>query len=404
MMDPTAPPAGNHEPLRVLRVLTRPNDGGPTQQAIALWHALADRGVRTLLVTGSVQAGEATRAPAAHGVPAVALADVLAGADVAGWLELSALGRRLSPWADWRASRLLRACMAAWRPDVVHTHTSKAGWLGRRAARRANVPVVAHTFHGHVLRDYFPAPVGAALAWLERRLARRTDLLVAVSASCADELAAAQVAPRAAFHIVPPAVPQVSAAERAAARAELGIAATARRVAFVGRLVPIKRPLDFVAAVQRVPGLGGDVFGDGPLRRAVAGAAAAGDVRMLGSRPDAARWLAAYDALVLPSRREGLPLVAVEAARAGVALVGYDVPGVADAALALGGELAPRDGGPAALAAAIARAIGRRSAMPSADPFAPAAVAAELHRLYALALHSARRRSVDTRVPTEPTP
>ncbi|MFN9707465.1 MAG: hypothetical protein ACK595_21945, partial [Planctomycetota bacterium] len=114
--DPAAAPAVA-APLRVVRVLTRPNEGGPTRQAIALWHAHRAMGVRTLLVTGRGRAGETAALPSRHGVPAVGLADVLRGRVDEGWLELPALGRAIAPWADWRAGRTLHACLAAVRPD-----------------------------------------------------------------------------------------------------------------------------------------------------------------------------------------------------------------------------------------------------------------------------------------------
>lgn len=381
--------------LRVLRVLTRPNLGGPTRQAIALWHAFAARGAATLLVTGAVGAGEALLSPAEHEVPELSLAQALAaGPAAAGWVVVPELGRRLSPFADRRAARVLRLLMASHRPDVVHTHTSKAGVLGRRAARAASVGKIVHTFHGHVLQDYFPRPIGWLLGRIERHLAARTDVLCAVSASCADELAAAGVAPRARFHVVPPAVPLPTPLLRVDARARLGIAAGECRVVCAGRLVPIKRVADFVRAVATLPGVHGDVCGDGPEREALTALAARlapGRVHFRAARPDFARELPAYDALLLPSVREGLPLVAVEAFAAGVPVVGYDVPGVHDALLGLGrGVLVPVTAGPAGLAAAVAPLLGDvaaaqalvASARAAVARCTPEAVAETLLRLY----------------------
>lgn len=387
-------------PPHIVRVLTRPNEGGPTRQAIALWHALRALGAPTLLVTGRVRRGETALRPSEHGVPAIDLAAALRGGAREGWLELPSLGRAVAPWSDWRAERALAQVLRACRPDVVHTHTSKAGLVGRRAAWAAGVPVVVHTFHGHVLRDYFPAPLAWLLARLERRLAARTDELVAVSASCADELAALGVAPRARFTVVLPAVPPAPVASRAAARARLGIAPDAVRVACVGRLVPIKRVERFVAALRLLPGVGGDVIGDGPLRARLQAAAAGVDVRFLGAVPEAGQWLAAYDAVALAGRREGLPLVAVEAARAGVAVAGSDVPGVADAVAALGGDLAPEGDGPTGLAAAIARAVARRPRPDAAAAFAPERAAAALLALY----DAARRRKTPAMADTPDAP
>src|SRR5690606_14622376 len=129
--------------------------------------------------------------PADHGVPRA-----VADGTGPGWLQLPSMRRGLDLFGDRRAQWQLRQLMRAYGPDIVHTHTSKAGMLGRKAAWAERIPVVAHTFHGHVLKDYFGKLPSLLLARLERRLARRTDLLWAISPSCADELAACGVAAR----------------------------------------------------------------------------------------------------------------------------------------------------------------------------------------------------------------
>src|SRR5262245_40994058 len=120
--------------MRVLRVLTRPNLGGPTRQAIALWHAHARLGVQTLLATGAVDRTEPMLSPADGGVPALAFDAALAAGELAsGWVQVPGLVRGAAPFGDRRARAALRALMRSLRPDVVHTHTSKAGLVGRRA-------------------------------------------------------------------------------------------------------------------------------------------------------------------------------------------------------------------------------------------------------------------------------
>jgi glycosyltransferase involved in cell wall biosynthesis len=328
-------------------------------------------------------------------VPQRTWRDVLQlGGEAEGWVELPHLQRGVAPWADARAGYALRQLLRRWAPDVVHTHTSKAGWIGRRAVRSAGVSVVVHTFHGHVLQDYFGRAASAWLRRLERRLAARTDVLLAVSDSCADELAAAGVAARARFVVVPPAVPLVTPSPRAAARDRLGIPGGQFRLACVGRLVPIKRVAHFVEMLAQRPDWHGDVIGDGPERARLQthiAAVAAGRVQLRGAEPDIASLLSAYDALVLPSVREGCPLVAVEAFRAGVPVVGYDVPGVRDVLTRWGhGLLVPVAAGPAGLAAAVARlaadaelvAATVAAAADGVGRFAPAAVARELLAVY----------------------
>jgi len=145
--------------------------------------------------------------------------------------------------------------------------------------------------------------------------------------------------------------------------------------------------------VAQVVGLCGDVVGDGPEHLALAARAAAlapDRVRLWPGRPSLPSELSAYDALVLPSVREGLPLVAVEAFAAGVPVVGYDVPGVRDAVRLGGGTLVPPLAGPAGLAAALrelladarVRAQAVAAGRAGLARFAPAAVAAQLEALY----------------------
>lgn len=343
--------------MRVMRILTRPNLGGPTRQAAALYRAHAALSVQTLLVVGRCEAGEAALNLDALGAPVLSLQDALRqGPAARGLVQLEDLGRGLRPWRDRRALLALRALMRTFRPDVVHTHTSKAGWLGRRAARATAVPLLAHTFHGHVLRDYFGPLRSWLLAQLERRAARRTDLLFAVSASCARELEDLGVAARGRIEVLPPAVDTALpvAGQRQRARQQLSLPDDAFVAVCAGRLVPIKRVDHFVRAVQAAPWLRGEVFGDGPLSASLRAHAPAA-VTFRGARADLPALLPAYDALVLPSVREGYPLVAIEAFAAGVPVVGYDVPGVADALAAGRGLLVPVAAGPAGLGAALLR-------------------------------------------------
>lgn len=376
--------------MRVMRILTRPNVGGPTAQAIALWHAQARRGVTTLLVTGRCGPDEAVQLPADHGIPRV---DPFADATAGGWSELADLGRGIAPRPDWRAWRRLRELIRRWRPDVVHTHTSKAGALGRLALPTNGRPRLVHTFHGHVLADYFGPVRSWWLRRLERWLARRADALIGVSPSCVDELVAFGIAERARFSVIVPAVATTAPLARAAARQRLGLPADALCIGTVGRLVPIKRIEHFLGVLAMLPAATGVVIGDGPLRGSLtAQAASLGDrCRFVGVRDDVGAVLSAFDVMLLTGRREGLPLVAVEAFAAGVPVVGYDVPGIRDALATLGaGVLVPEAGGPAAVVEAVNRLLGRTeererivaAARHAVAQFAPDSIAGELLTLY----------------------
>ena len=162
--------------MRVMRVLTRPNVGGPTMQAIALWHAHRELGARTVLAVGTCLSSETAVDLRAHGIPQLDPREL--GPSSEGFFVVDGLGNRRSPWAHRRARLVLCDAMRNVRPDVVHTHTSAAGFVGRRAAKAAGVQRTVHTFHGIVLRDYFSPLVSWALLRLEARLAQSTSALV----------------------------------------------------------------------------------------------------------------------------------------------------------------------------------------------------------------------------------
>ncbi len=178
--------------IRVLRLIARLNVGGPALHVSYLTRGLADRGYDTTLVAGQVGAAEGSMEYAARdlGVEPLFLPmlqrDIDAGHDVGAVLRVRDLIRTL-------------------RPDILHTHTAKAGAVGRLAAAIARVPdppVIVHTFHGHVLRGYFGPAKTFAFRETERSLARRTDRLIAVSPEVRDELVAQRIAPFEKFAVV----------------------------------------------------------------------------------------------------------------------------------------------------------------------------------------------------------
>jgi glycosyltransferase involved in cell wall biosynthesis len=331
---------------RVMWLMTRLNVGGPARQAAVLTKALGARNYRVELLVGSEAPSEGK------------LDDGLDAQLVPG------LGRPVSPLRDLRAARFLMRRLRDRPVDVVHTHTAKAGALGRLAAHRAKVPVVIHTFHGHVLEGYFSAPVARTITAVERRLATWTDALVAVSPEIRDELLSLGVGKPEQWRVIPLGLDldQLLAPgpTKQEARALLGLPQEGHIVGSVGRLVPIKDIECFLEAAASVARDRSDVTfvvaGDGELRTALEerGEALLGErVRFLGWVFDLPALYAALDVVVLTSRNEGTPTALIEAGAAGRPVVATSVGGVpAVVEDAVTGILVP-PGDPRAVAAAV---------------------------------------------------
>jgi glycosyltransferase involved in cell wall biosynthesis len=342
--------------IRVLRVIARLNMGGPAHQAAILSGRRLDPDrFQTLLVHGSLPAGESSMA-------------YLAEREGARTEFVPSLIQPVNPFSDARALAALRSIAHDFRPQIVHTHTAKAGFLGRTAALTLRPrPIIAHTFHGHVLEGYFgPAKTGAYRR-LERALGRRSDVLIGVSQATVDDLVRLDVAPRERFRVIRLGLDlddygTPREGDRAAVRGELGLTDKDFLVVFVGRVVPIKR-LDVMlralaAAAQQNAAIHLAVVGDGEIRgdleRQAAGLAIADRVHFLGYRKDLPRVFAAADLAAVSSDNEGTPVSLIEAGAAGLPGVGTDVGGVSEVITADTGELVP-PGDSGALANAIVR-------------------------------------------------
>ncbi|HUT36229.1 MAG TPA: glycosyltransferase family 4 protein [Planctomycetota bacterium] len=268
--------------------------------------------------------------------------------------------RRPAPLSDFAALRTLCRLMRTERYDLVHTHASKAGFLGRLAARRAGVPAVVHTPHTFPFErhDTVLAPLYKVL---ERLAARWADRLVLVSASQREVAERAGLGPSHRLVVIPNGIrlpEREPAAARRKFRAELGLRDADRVVALVGRLAPQKDVQTFLSVAREltralpearlllvgaadnsryVRGLRPRIS-EAAWRVAFGGQAPAGAVpwapdlplRLLGERPDAAELVAAVDVVILPSLYEGLPYSLLEAMAQRVPVVASRVTGNVD--------------------------------------------------------------------------
>jgi glycosyltransferase involved in cell wall biosynthesis len=347
---------------------------------ILLAAGLKDRAYETLLVIGqeSPREGNMFELAVAKGVE---------------WTAMPGLGREVRPWQDLRALVGLYRLMRRFRPDVVHTHTAKAGLVGRLAARVAGVPVVVHTFHGHVLRGYFGRVLTAFYTGLERWLGARSDILVAVSEAVKHDLVALGVAAEAKIRVIPLGLDLDALAgvlPRGSLRTEAGVDASAPLVGIVGRLAPIKDLDTFLRAAVRVresaPAVRFSVVGDGEERGRLEAEARRlgleGCVFFHGWRRDMAPVYGDLDVVVNSSRNEGTPVALIEALAAARPVVATRVGGTPDL---LGdgdrGLLVP-PGDAEALGAAIVETLDRRER---------SLARARAGQAYVLAHHSSRR-------------
>jgi glycosyltransferase involved in cell wall biosynthesis len=306
--------------IRVMRVIARMNVGGPALQVAGLMRGLNAEHFDQRLYSGFVESGEADYldlcAPdvSVHRVPT--------------------LGRSVRPADDARCLLRLTNAMREFRPHILHTHTAKAGALGRTAALLARVPVRVHTFHGHLLHGYFSPAKTRLVVAAERTFAKFSDHLVAVGNQVRDDLVAAGIGRPGQYYVVPPGTALSPLPDRQAARQRLGLPATGPVVAYVGRVTRVKRPdrlIEVAQAVRRVvPTAAFAVCGEGDLLGELRAAPRdlEGALHLLGWRADVETVYAAADVVLLTSDNEGMPVSLIEAGLAALPAVATRVGGV----------------------------------------------------------------------------
>ena len=305
--------------LSIVHVIARLNVGGAALHVLQLAREQERRGHDVLVIAGTLAAGEESMEYIGEEL----------GVHV---FKLPVLQREISLRADGAAVLALRALLRERRPDVLHTHTAKAGATGRLAALAAGGArprAIVHTYHGHVLSGYFSRRWERVFRLIERGLSHTAGALVAVSDEVRDDLVRFRVAPVHRFDVVAygfdlPAWSDADDESRLRIREEIE---ADRRfvVGWAGRLTAIKRPLDLVRTLHALVDDGVDALlvlvGDGEDRPGVEALAARLGVidrcRFVGFRKSIREWYASFDALLLTSANEGTPVVAIEALAAG---------------------------------------------------------------------------------------
>ena len=358
--------------LRVATVITRMTAGAG---GVALRGALALDPARydvTIIAGGAGFDGEnpydggpavQSGPDAVRGAPP---GDLLAAAEAAGLdvMRVANLVAPISPRKDTAAVRTLTDLLAAGHFDVVHTHSAKAGALGRVAGHRAGVDRIVHTYHGFPFHDFQPAWRRRSYVAIERWLGRRTDAVLAVGAAVAADTARLRLVAPERIHTIAPAIDPIGAlpdrSARGIARRRMGLAPGLRLVGTVGRVDYQKAPELWVDALASI--VADDVWGvwigDGPLREKMLARVRRRGLterfRFLGHRDDVTELLPAFDVFAMASRYEGLPCVIVEAMQARVPVVATAVNAVQDLVVPGSTGLLVPPGSPALLGNAIA--------------------------------------------------
>jgi glycosyltransferase involved in cell wall biosynthesis len=308
-------------PIRVMRVIARMNVGGPAVQVSGLMRGFNSSEFDHRLYTGFCAADEADY------LDSVAT-DVRA-------IRIEGLGRRVNVGGDVRAFLSLVKAIREFNPHIIHTHTAKAGFLGRLASLVSlQKSVRVHTFHGHLLDGYFGSFKRTLVVIAEKSLALITQQLLAVGDKVRQDLLEAGIGSKGKFGLMPPGLAIGNLPSKDNALSFLGINNERLQCAFIGRVTKIKRPDRFLDVVHEIKkrqvNLDFFIAGDGELLETCKERIAAEElpIAVLGWQSDIERVLSAADIVVLTSDNEGTPLSLIQAGMAGLPVVSTNVGSV----------------------------------------------------------------------------
>jgi len=311
------------QPIRVIKIIARMNVGGPAVMVADLMRNFDPKLVNALLVTGYCDENESDYLDeVAKDVKAV---------------RVPGFGRSISPLRDVNAFFLLIKEIRKFKPDVIHTHTAKAGVLGRVAGLIAAPSAKrVHTFHGHLLHGYFSKSKTQLVVFVEKFLAVITFRLIAIGNSVKKDLLNAKIGKVSKYEVIFPGLQPLKTYAKEEAKKSLGLESDKTYLVFVGRLTQIKRP-DRLLEIARYlkanqPNSQILIAGAGELLETIEGVSASEGLPMtfLGWRSDIDLILSAGDIAILCSDNEGIPLTLIQASQAGLPIVSTDVGSVSD--------------------------------------------------------------------------
>ncbi len=326
---------------KILRILNRLIVGGPLLNAAYLTKYM-DPEFETMLVVGEKED---------HEKDAGFITDALGVKPH----YISEMGRSIDPRSDYKVYKKIQKIIKEFKPDIVHTHAAKPGAIGRMAAKAMGVPVIIHTYHGHVFHSYFNSIKTKLIIQTERYLAKKTDAIIAISELQKNELVQDFIiAPESKFRIIPLGLDldkfQTSYEEkRISFRKEFDIDEDTIAIAIIGRLVPVKNHILFLKAIHHVlknssKKIKAFIVGDGETRKLLEDKAADLGISFSSEnnkshphplvftswRADVDTINAGIDIIALTSLNEGTPVSLIEAQAANKPIVSTNVGGIED--------------------------------------------------------------------------
>jgi glycosyltransferase involved in cell wall biosynthesis len=300
--------------MRVLHVIARLNVGGTARYISQLANELPKHGIETFVATGFVQGAE-VEDESAKSIEII---------------RIPSMGRSINPIKDHLARKQLEKIIRDVKPDIIHTHTFKAGYVTRM--KKQSIPVI-HTFHGHLLADpEFSGFKLKVVIEVERMLAKRSSKLVTVGRRVADELLEQKIGYKAQYVNIPPGVVAVTATPKQQALQNLKLEDDGRPiVGWIARVTGVKNPMLALEVADAMPDIHFVLAGGGDLLEQVK-AAAPSNVSVIGWA-EAADVFGASDIILSTSQNEGMPVALIEAQLAGKPVVATDAGSVAEVLL-----------------------------------------------------------------------